>query len=68
MSTTKEEVRKAVLEALHAEPRSPRFLEENPPESLPARDVRIAAQALLDEGVVVLNERLLLQPAQPVCG
>lgn len=43
-------------------PRSPREIEEKPPQKMSARDARIAMQQLMDDGSVVLDDHLKLAP------
>lgn len=52
-----------VLEAIATGSHSPRDLEVRPPAEVTPREARIAVQTLLDDGRVVLNDRLKLQKA-----
>jgi hypothetical protein len=49
-----------ILAALRAGPRSPRAIEEQPPQKMSAREARVAIQALLDDGLAVLGADLKL--------
>jgi len=66
MSEAKNKAAQAILGEVRRSPRSPRELEETPPPSLSARDVRIAVQTLLDEGTIALNDSLKLEAKNAV--